>query len=237
MLLLLLLVSSDIISLYNNLPLGALVGDFALLQTLLAGAELHLLDLNLSSGSISSSGGISSLQLSIRNWICTDVHLEDLQIETDSTVFQNAAAATLHDVLAYTVTAAPFGMTCNGDYSYTQVLYNNSNGMSSMNSSLPTSSSSGSGSFQAVTENNSLSTRIDLHSASTFALEPPTFATLEYCTATTSVYQTFFQNDDIAVALDDNLTLLLSDLVSGRIASGTCLYLRVLSQQADVGEL
>jgi hypothetical protein len=91
-------------------------------------------------------------------------------------------------------------MTCYADYSYQRGLV------------------SGGGRFEAVTAENSVSTRIDLRSVSSFALNPPTIANVAYCTADISTNANItFQDDALGSIL---LTDLVSNLVDEKAASG-----------------
>ena len=148
--------------------------------------------LKLPDASVSSG----QLDLTIRNLICTDINVGDIVLDY-SIIEDNIPTQSL----ALTVTATPFAMNCFADYDYQFVFL------------------SGTGTFEAVTSDNTVNTRIDLNSPNGFRTEPPETADVEYCSATINAVDVTFQGGTVAAVLN-----LFEDLVNG-----------VIEQQAQQG--
>jgi hypothetical protein len=189
------LVASD----FNDRVNRALeIGDFARFNELFKDAQLLLAD-----DVTLEEEGLASLN--IRNLVCTDFNLGDLQTEYE--VFQENG----NDVLAYTITAQPFAMRCYADYSYSLLSFLSTFGLPSI---------SDDGRFSAVTTGNMVKTRIDLMSPS-FDIEPPSSADVEFCDAVINIDGGIDFEDGV---LDDILELFgepIANLVQDEAAKGT----------------
>ena len=189
------LVSTDFSSQVNR---ALEIGDFARFNELFKDAQLLLVD-----DVTLEQEGLASLN--IRNLVCTNFNLGDLQTEYE--VFQENG----NDVLAYTITAQPFAMRCSADYTYSVLNFLSGIGLPGI---------SDDGRFSAVTTGNMVETRIDLMSPS-FDIEPPTSADVEFCNAVINIDGGIDFEDG---ALDDILELFggpIANLVQDEAAKGT----------------
>lgn len=173
------------------------IGDFALFNELFKDAELMLVD-----DVTLEEEGLASLN--IRNLVCTDFNLGDLQTEYE--VFEENG----NEVLAFTVTVQPFSMRCSADYSYSLLSFLSTFGLPGI---------SDDGRFSGVTTGNMVETRIDLVSPS-FELEPPSIADVEFCNAVINIDGKIdFEDgalDEILEAFSDPI----ADLVQDEAAKG-----------------
>lgn len=140
---------------------GLEIGDFARFNEIFANAELVIPDDAIDVG----DGGL--IKFSISNLFCRNINLGDMV--TGYTI--QPSPTTGQDVLAYTVNVSPFAMTCEADYTF------------SVEGALSFLSLDGVGHFIATTENNAVTTQIDISGPSTFALEPPTAVVVSSCQA------------------------------------------------------
>ena len=138
----------------------------------------------------------NGLELNIDTIYCTDIHLGDLN--TNYTIGVNALG---QDTLFYTLRAFPFDMNCFADYSFTFGFF-----------------FSGSGRFEAFTDNNEVTAHVDLISPSQFAVAPPNRAEVPFCQ---SVIRTDGNiNFEDGGLLDGILNLgIVKDLISNLIDS------------------
>ena len=173
------------------------IGDFDSLNELFNGAQLKLLN--------ETTLGVDGMQLTIRNVYCTQINLGD--INTNYTIFVNAT--TNEETVAYTLNVNPFRMQCFAEYSYNVAFL-----------------LQGSGTFEAVTDNNEIATRIDLISPSTFADAPPNRAEVQWCqTVVRTDGNVRFEGDNRGDITDDILNLFkqpVSDLIDVTASQIVC---------------
>jgi hypothetical protein len=148
------------------------IGDFDRFNTLFKDAFIKLNDQSITSG---------ELTLVVSNLQCSDIQIGDVQL--DYTVADDVNG-TNASVLAVTISASPFSMTCTADYSYDFTFL------------------SGSGTFESTTVDNSVNSTINLIAPNGFDMEVPSLSEVAACASQVNVDQTVFEGGIVSVVLN-----------------------------------
>jgi hypothetical protein len=180
-------------------------------QALLAGSRQRLLqqqstgfeqfnelfaDATLSLGDYSVPLMDNLVELDIVNLQCSQIVIGDLI--TGHTLIQENGV----DVIEFTVTLSPFNLDCTAEYRYKALFF------------------SGTGSVNAVAEGNSLTTKIHIKSASTFAQAPPISSAVAFCEADIKTDGRVSFQGDLVASIANGLKGPISDVIDQQTQGG-----------------
>jgi hypothetical protein len=170
------------------------IGDFDNFNRLIENATIALPDANV---------GSNGLEITIKNFYCTGLQIGDVQASYETlTAADNSTGG--GDVVALTITAAPFALNCFGDYTYNIFLV------------------SGSGQLEAFSTGNMVSTRIDLTSPQGFLVAPPTLADVNFCNANIDTAGNVGFKGGMVADILNSFKGPVSDVIDSQASTSTC---------------